>query len=41
MEINPFKDILQVEGLDDKGNQENGGRRQRKGWEPPLTTTIM
>lgn len=32
MEIHPFKDILQVEGLDDKGNQETGGGdRERMG----------
>lgn len=32
MEIHPFKDIPQVEGLDDKGNQETGaGDRGKDG----------
>lgn len=36
MEINPFKDMLQLEGLEAKRSKKKGGRRRRKEWESPM-----
>lgn len=41
IKTNPFKDILQVEGLDDEGNKgKEEGKAERKKQDPPLITQM-
>lgn len=42
IKTNPFKDILQVEGLDDEGNKgKEEGKAERKKQDPPLITQML